>query len=42
MDMLKMYVVLQNHWLSVAQAFAITAGCGLYKISPKEAQGRVS
>jgi hypothetical protein len=36
-----MYVVLQNHWLCAARAFAVTAGSGLYKISPKEAQGRV-
>jgi hypothetical protein len=36
-----MYVVLQNHWLCAARAFAVMAGNGLYKISPKEAQGRV-
>jgi hypothetical protein len=34
-------VVLQNHWLCAARAFAVTAGSGLYKTSPKEAQGRV-
>jgi hypothetical protein len=36
-----MYVVLQNHWLCAVRAFAVMAGSGLYKISPKEAQGRV-
>jgi hypothetical protein len=40
-QLLTFYSVLQNHWLSAARAFAVMAGSGLYKISPKEAQGRV-
>jgi hypothetical protein len=42
LNRLKLQKMLQNHWLNVAWAFAVTAGSGLYKISPKEAQGRVS
>jgi hypothetical protein len=41
MDRLEMYVVLQTHWLCTVQAFAVTAGRGLYKIFPKEARGLV-
>jgi hypothetical protein len=40
-QLLTFYSALQNHWLSAAWAFTVTAGSGLYKISPKEAQGRV-
>jgi hypothetical protein len=38
-QLLTFYSVLQNHCLSAVWAFAVTAGSGLYKISPKEAQG---
>jgi hypothetical protein len=41
LNRLKLQKMLQNPWLSVARAFAVMAGSGLYKISPKEAQGRV-
>jgi hypothetical protein len=42
LNRLKLQKMLQNDWLSVAWAFAVTAGNGLYKISPKEARGRFS
>jgi hypothetical protein len=41
LNRLKLHEMLQNHWLTVARAFVVTAGNGLYKISPKEAQGCV-
>jgi hypothetical protein len=41
LNRLKLHEMLQNHWLTVAWSFVVMAGNGLYKISPKEAQGRV-
>jgi hypothetical protein len=41
LNRLKLHEMLQNHWLTVVRAFVVMAGNGLYKISPKESQGRV-